>query len=309
MSQAAADTGILSREELDALLSEMPGLLDGRDVDEEGTSSRESQLELERIHQAFALEYGRALANRHERALSLVLIGQREIESRELAELMLPTDVVGSFQIQPKGCAGYILLSRPFFFQMLCLLFGAAPGLKTIRPPTRDYTRVERRFYTRVAKEMIAKLEEQWQKEAATVSLVWNGILPRVAIGEGDTRSTWLATFDVKGFGETCRVRIAIPAEVLRRPGASPSRVSKPVPSGGPSLLEVPIRLRAQVGTAELSLGEVGRLAVGQTIALDVPSDGTLTVRIGEQEKFRGIAGTRGAKRAVQLQERIEGAE
>jgi flagellar motor switch protein FliM len=34
-----------------------------------------------------------------------------------------------------------------------------------------------------------------------------------------------------------------------------------------------------------------------------------LTVRIGERDKFRGIAGTRGSKRAVQLQERIEASE
>jgi flagellar motor switch protein FliM len=75
------------------------------------------------------------------------------------------------------------------------------------------------------------------------------------------------------------------------------------------SLLDVPIRLRAQVGTVELTLAEVGRLEVGQSIALDVPTDGSLTVRIGEREKFRGIAGTRGSRRAVQLQERIEAVE
>ena len=34
--------------------------------------------------------------------------------------------------------------------------------------------------------------------------------------------------------------------------------IVKPIASGGVSVLDVPIRLRAQVGTAELSLGEVG---------------------------------------------------
>ena len=69
--------------------------------------------------------------------------------------------------------------------------------------------------------------------------------------------------------------------------------------------MDVSIQLRAQVGTAELSLAEVAGLELGSSIVLDSPSDGSLTVRIGEQDKFRGTAGTRGPKRAVQLGQRI----
>ncbi|MBY0398747.1 FliM/FliN family flagellar motor switch protein [Myxococcota bacterium] len=302
------DAEILSREELDALLAEMPGLLAERSAQNEGTGSRDSDLELERANEAFGLEYARTISNRHERVIQFSLIGQRPIESAELAELMLPTDVVGAFQIMPKGLSGVLLLSRPFFFAMLCTLFGAGASIKSIRPPTREYTRIERRFYVRIVKEMLAKLEEQWQS-LAQVSLVFGGLLGRTAIAEWESRPAMLATFDVKGFGESCRVRLLVPSEALRRAGAAVPKVQKPLASGGVSVLDVPIRLRAQVGTAELSLAEVGGLEVGQSIALDVPSDGTLTVRIGDRERFRGIAGTRGPKRAVQLQERIEGLE
>ncbi len=69
--------------------------------------------------------------------------------------------------------------------------------------------------------------------------------------------------------------------------------------------MDVPIRLRAQVGTAELSLSEVAGLKPGTSIVLDSPSDGSLTVRIGNQDKFSGVAGTRGPKRAIQLGERL----
>jgi len=308
VTKGAADAEILSREELDALLAEMPGLLAERAAEAEGEGARAPDLELERANEAFGFEYGRSLSNRHERVIQFSLIGQREVELAELAELMLPTDVVGAFQIMPKGYGGLLLLSRPFFFQMLCMYFGAGPNLKPARPPTREYTRIERRFYTRIAKEMIAKLEEQWQT-LAPVSLAWNGILGRAAVGEGDVRPASLATFDVKGFSETCRVRLAVPAEGLRRAGAALPKAVRTSTQAGPSLLEVPIRLRAQVGTADLTLADVGRLQIGQTIPLEVPNDGTLTVRIGEREKFRGIAGTRGSKRAVQLQERIEASE
>ncbi len=306
--KSGAQADILSREELDALLEEMPGLLAERAAAAESQGSRESDLELERANALFGFEYGRALSNRHERAIQFVLIGQREMEMAELAELMLPTDLAGLFEIQPKGLSGSLLLSRPFFFEMLCTLFGASANLKPVRPPIREYTRIERRFYMRIVKEMLARLEEQWQA-LAPVTLAFSGMQGRAVIAEGEIRSALVATFDVRGFSEPCRVRLAVPSEVFRKPGKTPSRAAKGSPQPGISLLEVPIRLRAQVGTVVLTLAEAGRLEVGQTIPLDVPTDGSLTVRIGEREKFRGIAGTRGSKRAVQLQERIEAME
>lgn len=305
---AGGDADILSREELDALLAEMPSLLAERAAGTAGGGSRESDLELERANELFGFEFGRALSNRHERVIQFVLIGQREVEVSEIAELMLPTDLAGVFQIQPKGLTGLMLLSRPFFFEMLCTLFGAGANIKPFRPPTREYTRIERRFYMRIVKEMLAKLEEQWQT-LAPVTLAWTGMQGRSVIAESETRSALLATFDVRGFSETCRVRLAVPSEAFRKVGAAPARSAKAVAQPAVSLLDVPIRLRAQVGTVELTLAEVGRLEVGQSIALDVPTDGSLTVRIGEREKFRGIAGTRGSRRAVQLQERIEAVE
>lgn len=306
--KAEAEAEILSREELDALLAEMPGLLAERSAEAMGTGSRESDLELERANEAFGLEYGRVLSNRHERVIQFSLIGQREIEIGELAELMLPTDVVGSFRVQPKGVGAAMLLSRPFFFQMLCVLFGASATIKPVRPPVREYSRIERRFYTRIVREMLDRLEEQWQT-IAPLTLDWTGILSRAAIAESEPLPALLATYDVKGFAETCRVRLAVPLDAFRRAGSAPAKLVKAPASTGLSLSDVPIRLRAEIGTALLPLAEVGRLRVGQSIALEVPSDGLLTVRIGEQKKFRGVAGTRGGRRAVQLQERVETTE
>lgn len=308
MTTAGTEGEILTREELDALLAEMPGLLAERAAEGIGTGSRDVDLELERASEAFGAEYGRMLSNRHERSIVFSLIGQRPIELAELAELMLPTDVVGSFQMLPKGITGAVLLSRPFFFEMLCLLFGAGAELKSTRPPTRDYTRIERRFYGRIVKEMLVRLEEQWQS-VAPISLSFNGLLGRAAVGEGEPRAAVLATWDVKGMGEACRVRVAVPSEAFARVGATPVKAAKERASTGVSVLDVPIRLRAQIGTAELPLVEVGRLKVGQSIVLDVPSDGSLTVCVGDRERFRGIAGTQGSRRAVKLQERIEGLE
>jgi len=300
-----ADEAVLSREELDALLEEMPKVALGREGDSGSIKHSSVDLDLQRVNESFALEQGLMLSNRQQRGISFSLIGQREIEMSELAELMLPTDLAATYQIMPKGFDGYLLLSRPLFFQLLSMSFGAGPTIKPTRPPTREYSKIERRFYSRAAKEMVEQLEVAWSG-VAPIKLVWNGLVSRAAVSESDDTNAVLATFDVKGFGEACRVRVATPADLFgARDGASPRKNTARTPALGISVMDVSIRLRAQVGTAELSLAEVAGLKPGSSIVLDSPSDGSLTVRIGDQDKFRGVAGTRGPKRAVQLGERL----
>lgn len=287
----------------------MPRVLEDRERDFETGRPRVAELELQRANEDFAFEQGLVLSNRYQRVIGFSLIGQREIEMGELAELMLPTDLVAAFSVMPKSLEGYLLLSRPFFFQLLSMSFGSGPTIKPTRPPMREYSRIERRFYGRAAREMLEQLESAWSK-VAPVELAFDGMMSRASVAESHGGYAILATFDVKGFGEACRVRVAIPANAF---SAKESAVPK---QGGLhglgaelSVMDVPIALRARVGTAELSLAEVGRLEPGAVIALDAPSDGSLVVRVGEQDKFRAIAGSQGSRRAIQLCERIDCAE
>ena len=305
MRNSQADEAVLSREELDALLEEMPKVTLGRDGDSGAEIDPGVDIDLQRVNEIFAREQGLMLSNRQQRGITFSLIGQRQIEMSELAELMLPTDLVAAYQVMPKGFDGYLLLSRPLFFQLLSMSFGAGPTIKPTRPPTREYSKIERRFYSRAAREMVGQLEVAW-RGLVPIELAWNGLVSRSAVAESDEVNAILATFDVKGFGEACRVRVAIPAEPFTaRVGLSPRKSSARTPAVGISVMDVPIRLRAEVGTAQLSLADVARLQPGTLIVLDSPSDGSLTVRIGKQDKFRGVAGSRGPKRAVQLGERL----
>ena len=308
MRTSTAENAVLSREELDALLEEMPRIQTSEADDPDSRAPEFADVELQRANENFAFEQGLMLSNRQQRVISFSLIGQREIEVPELAELMLPTDLVGEFQVLPKGSRAYLLLSRPFFFQLLSMSFGAGPTIKPTRPPTRDYSRIERRFYGRAAREMLDQLEAAW-RSVTSLSLRWSGLVSRSSVAESEAGRAVLATFDVKGFGEPCRVRIAIPIDpFVTQAGARPRRRTA-AEATGVSLLDVPIRLRAQIGTAEMTLAETARLKPGSVIELDSPSDGSLIVKIGGQEKFRAVAGTRGPKRAVQLGERIGNGE
>jgi flagellar motor switch protein FliM len=309
IDRGAHEEAILSREELDALLEEMPQLLADEEEEAVRPWSRSVDLELQRANEAFAAEQAQTLSNRHQRVIGISLIGHREIELPELAEIMLPTDLVASFRVLPKGFDGYLLLSRPLFFQLLSMSFGAGPTIKPTRPPVREYSRIERRFYTRAAREMLGLIESAWSS-VAPVKLEYLGLSGRTSVSESEPAPVVLATFEVKGFGEPCRIRMAIPAECFSKAAALPegSRVRT---KRGPELSveSVPIPMRAEVGSTVMTLAQIGRLREGDILPLDTPSDGSLTIRIGHQAKFKAIAGTQGAKRAVQLIDRIEGLE
>ncbi|MEM9175030.1 MAG: FliM/FliN family flagellar motor switch protein [Myxococcota bacterium] len=308
MKNSGGEEAVLSREELDALLEEMPKVVADREADLDSHRPRYAEVDLQRANEDFAFEQGLALSNQYQRVIGFSLIGHREIDMSELAELMLPTDLVAAYQLLPKGLEGYLLMSRPFFFQMLSMSFGSGPTIKPTRPPTREYSRIERRFYARAAKEMLAQIERAWNKIAG-MTVTYEGLLSRASVAESLGGFAVLATFDVKGFSEACRVRVAIPVSAFGAKEAVAAVSPGLGAMAGVSVMEVPIRLRAQVGTAQLSLAEVGRLEPGSIIPLDVPSDGGLTVRIGSQDKFKGIAGTQGGKRAVQLGDRVDGVE
>lgn len=309
MKRAGKEDPVLSREELEALLEEMPKVLTDRESDFEPGRPQVAEIELHGANEDFAFEQGLVLSNRYQRVIGFSLIGQREIEMSELAELMLPTDLVAGFQLMPKGFEGYLLLSRPFFFHLLSMSFGSGPTIKPTRPPTREYSRIERRFYSRAASEMLLQFGKAWSKVTET-SVVYEGLLSRASVADSMNGYAVLATFDVKGFSESCRVRVAIPAAAFTaREGAVAKSSTGFGMSHGVSLNDVPIRLRARAGTAELSLAEVGKLSPGDVIPLDAASDGSLTIQIGSEDRFRGIPGAQGARRAVQLSERIGQAE
>ena len=309
MRRGTDEEAVLSREELDALLEEMPKVLSDREADIDSHRPRYAEMDLHRANEDFAFEQGLALSNQYQRVIGFSLIGHREIEMSELAELMLPTDLVAAYQILPKGLEGYLLMSRPFFFQMLSMSFGSGPTIKPTRPPTREYSRIERRFYARAAGEMLDQLEQAWAKIAAT-GLSFQGLVTRASVAESLGGFAVLATFDVKGFSESCRVRVAIPASAFSAKEAVAATANPSLPAqAGVSVMDVPIQLRARVGTAELPLAEVGSLEPGSMIPLEVPSDGSLTVRIGTEDKFKAIPGTQNGKRAVRLGDRTDGVE
>jgi flagellar motor switch protein FliM len=125
-----------------------------------------------------------------------------------------------------------------------------------------------------------------------------------VSADDGLSESTPIACVLEFGSEERIgRVALLLPKEVLL-PAADDSDV---LPTGGADprvvgVLEgVEIELVAELGRTHLRVADLGALRVGDTLRLDVPVSGTVTVRAREHVLLRGRPTTSGGRIAIEI--------
>jgi flagellar motor switch/type III secretory pathway protein FliN len=157
---------------------------------------------------------------------------------------------------------------------------------------------------------MLAQLNACWaelsEARARLVGLESASLL-RERAGEEELL---LATLDVRGLGDICRLRLGLPASAFgeRREAPLAAATGDP-PAVERAVHEMPIELRVELGSVALSLSQLAELEAGSVVPIDAAPDGTLLVRVEGQPKFRAIRGALGQRLAVQLTERIAGGE
>lgn len=312
MSEPLTQGEVLSREELDALLNELER---SRHEDDEhrrlfpaspGADPSIPFAPLERCLEEFAGEYAKTLSSLYQKRIDWEIIGWEVIPLAELAEALLPQDRVVVFASEPSGDPGYVVISRPIFFDWMCLAYGGRTGLRANPVPERPYTRIERRFLKRVVSEMLGEVT-RFASDLTPMQVRVIGVdEPRVLL-EG-TESGLLVSFDVRGFGSFGRVRLVLPTGPLKRLEGPPRRTEpRPRHPIRDALLDMRVPVRVEAGTTDLPLARLARLQPGETVFLDGPEDGTLVVRVGGAGKFRAVRGTVGRRLAVQIVERTGG--
>ena len=128
------------------------------------------------------------------------------------------------------------------------------------------------------------------------------GIEPARALGDWPGARVVFWSVEVEGLGELGRLRLAWPLDALTRP-VEPAKARGPAP-GDPLhglLLDAPVVLCAEVGTADVSLSRLAGLEVGDVLPIDVRDDGRLIVRIEGRPKFDAIRGAVGNRAAIQI--------
>ena len=311
------DLELLTREELDAILSEVGrGLVPGsgdaklaepfrRDRSRDRAEPAERAPELRRAVARFAESWGKQLANRYQRRIGCSLIAWEERDLASFGQSLLPTDCLALFELEPGGQPGFAMFARPLAFALLTLSFGGrrASGAAV---PERSYTRIERRFLRHLATQLVAELEGVCGPVVALDPQLKDLVGPEELPGRAASKLI-LASLHVSGQDVEGRVRIGLPQSWALAPA---SREAEPGPSGGRALegtvVDLPVRVCAEVGWAELGLRRLASLRPGDVLELRRSAPDGFLVRVAGRPKFRAVSGSVGGRLAVQVVDRIE---
>lgn len=309
---------VLTREELDALLSSLAEESREREAAERpsGPFRRDSKRPcarggdtlpaLGRVLEQWAVNQGRALSTIYQTPITCSLEGWESVTLGELAETVLPEDRIAVFEIGPPRSQGFLLPNRTLIFAQLCLAFGSRPAGARAPAPTREYTRIEKRFLRHLAEQTLASLQTAWEDLVPARAQILAVDEPQRLLDEAH-ETVLLATFELGGLAEFARLRLALPVAPFQRLQAAPkARAATPQRNDlAPVVLDTAVQLRVEVGSAELRLSELGRLQVGSVIPITPADEEALIVRVEDRPKFRAIRGTVGRRLAVQLTDRV----
>ncbi len=317
MTQMAADAQILTREELDALLETFAEEQQAREKSPwpkgpwsgEVHAAEESEVlnpVFQRAMERFAAEESKRMSAAYQSLIRYDLTGVSQLSSEEFAALLFAEDLIAEFSIDPPGETGFLLLGRPFFFALFCISLGARVKKAAKGFPTHRYTQIEERMYERIARELLEQLERSWPREKnARLQLV--SIAPAGRIREYPKRTLDVISFDMSGFDDILRLRLAVPVEVMQAVGklkVSPER-TRSKRKVEEVIRGIPVTLKVEIGCAEIKLSELSRLKEGQIFPLHASDPKLLSVCVDGKEKFRAIRGTVGRRLAVQIAERV----
>ncbi len=310
MKGSEAEEPVLSQEELDALLERLSDKGSGAGWTGLGRKEIASEvrlvsLALQRASEMFAERISRSLSNLFQTPIQFSLIDWRDSEPEEFEQLMLPNDNAVAFDVVPGAGHGIMLIGRTLLFQFLSINLGANPGLKRSALPVRPYTGIERRFYRKFAQDLLERLGETWS-EGTEIRPKITGLIERKHVKEEAAEELYLATFDVGGFGEVCRLRVAVPKAAFEDRVAAVREVASL--SGAQveeTVLDMGLELRVQIGSVQMSLRDFSNMSVGDVINIDSVDGGELLATVAGIPKFNAIRGAVGRRLAVQLTDRI----
>jgi flagellar motor switch protein FliM len=304
MSESA--NALLSREELAAVMAALSagGGDDPRTRREAGATdaARFVWSPLTRALRDLGEATGRSFSTLFQRRIAFSLFDVRSLPADDFAAGMLESDAPVLLRFAPSGAVGAVLVGRTLLFGWLTLRFGGDVDASPLHVPARGYTHIEAKQLLRAAAELLEPLPRSLAPLVATELELGSAIAPELLAGEVSPR-LWVASYEAAGFGELARLRIALPDSLFAR-----AREARPARDHGAireRLHEMPVRLTAEVGTAELALRRIRELRIGDVLTLKASAPTGVLVRVEGQPKFRATRGQLGPQLAVRITERL----
>lgn len=307
-----APRAVLSREELDAILASASEGAQGEEArHRHGVGATASPdfawTQLARALREFGEEQARDLSALYQRTLGFTLIDLRSLPTQDFAAAMIGHDSAVLLRFQPDLGVGALLIGRTLLYGWLTMSFGGHVDSAPPFVPNRRPSRIETRFLSSIAAELGARLGSALAG-LGEARLELGPVIEAELVPTQTSPRLLVASFDARGFGNVARLRVALPESVFQseRPKPVAGRAGG---AGAPELAlrlqGMPLRLRAEVGSAELPLGKLRRLRAGDVVPLRPSSAGGVLLRVEDEPKFRGVPGVVGARVAVRITERM----
>ncbi len=198
---------------------------------------------------------------------------------------------------------GLLVFRRPFLLALLAGLVGETPAAL---PADRDPTELELSLIGYLARELfLDPIEKAWPA-ANPPRLTAGGLSPpRLAWSGSGADLVLFATLDATTpFGEHPVYLIVPRAELGARLAAAESRPEPPPPPAPTAHIEalvreMPVDLTVLLGTADLTMSELGALRAGDVVVLRQKVDQPLDGLLSGARKFRVWPGVVGERAAV----------
>jgi flagellar motor switch protein FliM len=257
--------------------------------------------------------FGRELSRALGEAIEASVCGGGVRKFRDVADELESPGCLNYLEFEALGGFGLVAIEQALLFALLERLFGAAdaPAPEDDRPAKTRFSAIEERVIRRVVLLFGRALEQAWRPIVPLT--VRHSRVETKPVNVAIARpGEWVVTTEValEVGAKSGRVVFALPHALLesyRERLATGQYEEKATSDAGWKralrvlMQEVPVDLVAELGRADLTLGRLLELSVGDVVRLDQASEKAISVSVDDVPKYRGEITVAHGNLAVEL--------
>lgn len=319
---------ILTKEEIDALVAAVfeGSLIPEKELAKGGAQAEQFDLldieahrvipNLDIVYDGF-IRYNRVtMSNRLGRMVEIKKEEARPFKFSEFLSVLPSPVCMAIYKMDPLKGAALIAFDSTLVFTIVDSILGGS-GVASGQGMNRLFTSIELRLVEKIVKDALADLEKAWAPLCpVNMNLLRLEMNPRLVNIVPPEYQVVTMSMKIQIEETVGNMILAIPfmtiepiRDKLKRGVQMDMMAVDPLWSYRLSeeLLEAPLDLSVEMGSATITLAELLQLGSGDTVMLESSGKDELVVKVGGAKKFLGIAGVSGGNKAVQISRPLHG--
>jgi len=222
-----------------------------------------------------------------------------------------PPAAISCITMNPGAAPCCLLMESRTVYRMIDLLFGGKPS-ETVKLNRRDFTRIEIRTASALAREILGAIGDAW-KETAPVTFTWQSMEthPQFAAIMPPAETCMIMHWEVDlGVGDGDEITLCVPYPALDPIGALHDEVHSEEGDELRTLFrrrlttatrELPVTFTARLANLRVPMRTVRALKVGDVLPLNRRPTEPVVALLEGIPKYLGVSGTYHGSRAVQI--------